>query len=61
MKRMGIAVMALGLLALGVRAQQAPAKAPATPPAKAPATAPAAKAPAAQATPGFKTQKEKLS
>jgi FKBP-type peptidyl-prolyl cis-trans isomerase FklB len=68
MKRMGMAILALGLLACGVRAQQAPAKAPAAPPAKAPATAPgqapagqapAAKAPAA-ASP-FKTQKEKLS
>lgn len=62
MKRMGMAVMALGLLACGVRAQQAPAKAPAAPPAKAPATSPSAKAPAAAApAPAFKTQKEKLS
>jgi len=60
MKRMGMAILALRLVACGVRAQQAPAKAPATaPPAKAPATAPTAKAPAAAA--GFKTQKEKLS
>jgi FKBP-type peptidyl-prolyl cis-trans isomerase FklB len=65
MKRMGMAVLALGLFACGVRAQQAPAKAPATtPPAKTPA--PAAKTPAAgtQGTApagGFKTQKEKVS
>src|SRR6202795_2433494 len=61
MKRMGMAVLALGLLACGLRAQQAPAKAPAAPPAKAPA---AAAAPAAQApapAPTFKTQKEKVS
>ena len=70
MKRMGMAVLALGLIACGVRAQQAPAKTPAAPAAKAPATAPAqapaAKAPAAQAAApapasAFKTQKEKLS
>jgi FKBP-type peptidyl-prolyl cis-trans isomerase FklB len=65
MKRMGMAVLALGLLACGVSAQQAPAKAPATPPAKAPATPPA-KAPAAASqsptpAPAFKTQKEKVS
>jgi FKBP-type peptidyl-prolyl cis-trans isomerase FklB len=61
MKRMGMAVLALGLMACGVRAQQAPAKAPAAPPAKAPAAAPA-QAPAAQApAPAFKTQKEKVS
>jgi FKBP-type peptidyl-prolyl cis-trans isomerase FklB len=64
MKRMGMAVLALGLFACGVRAQQAPAKAPTTPPAKAPA--PAAKPPAAAgqapaATSGLKTQKEKVS
>jgi FKBP-type peptidyl-prolyl cis-trans isomerase len=59
MKRMGMAIFALGLLACGVRAQQAPAKAPAAPPAKAPAAS-ATPAPAAQA-PGFKTQKEKIS
>jgi FKBP-type peptidyl-prolyl cis-trans isomerase len=61
MKRMGMAVLALGLLAGGVRAQQAPAKPPAAPPTKAPA---AAAAPAAQApapAPTFKTQKEKVS
>ncbi len=61
MKRMGMAILALGLFACGVSAQQAPAKAPATPPAKAPA---AAAAPAAQApapAPAFKTQKEKVS
>ena len=66
MKRMGMAILALGLLACGVKAQQAPSKAPATPPTKAPATAPgqapagqgsAAKAPAGP----FKTEKEKLS
>jgi FKBP-type peptidyl-prolyl cis-trans isomerase len=55
MKRMGMAVLALGLFACGVRAQQAPAKAPATPPAKAPASQAPASAPA------FKTQKEKVS
>jgi FKBP-type peptidyl-prolyl cis-trans isomerase len=63
MKRMAMAVLALGLLACGVRAQQAPAKAPTTPPAKAPATPPA-KAPAAASqapAPAFKTQKEKVS
>jgi len=62
MKRMGMAVLALGLMACGVRAQQAPAKAPAAPPAKAPATAPAAKTPAAAApAAAFKTKKEKVS
>src|SRR5260370_25258986 len=64
MKRIGMAVLALGLFACGVRAQEAPAKAPATPPAKAPATPPA-KAPAASAAqapaPAFKTPKEKRS
>lgn len=64
MKRMGMAVLALGLWACGVNAQQAPAQAPAKPPAKAPA-APAAKpaAPAGQAPAagGLKTQKEKVS
>jgi FKBP-type peptidyl-prolyl cis-trans isomerase FklB len=58
MKRMGMSILALGLFACGVRAQQAPAKAPATPPAKAPAAAPA-QTPAP--TPAFKTQKEKVS
>jgi FKBP-type peptidyl-prolyl cis-trans isomerase FklB len=60
--------LALGLFACSARAQQTPAKTPATPPTKAPATAagqaPATKAPAAQAPApgsGFKTQKEKLS
>jgi FKBP-type peptidyl-prolyl cis-trans isomerase FklB len=58
MKRMGMLILALGLLACVVRAQQAPAKAPAAPPAKAPAAAPAqTPAPA----PTFKTQKEKVS
>jgi FKBP-type peptidyl-prolyl cis-trans isomerase FklB len=71
MKRMGMAVLALGLIACGVRAQQEPAKAPAAPPAKTPAAAPAkapatapAKAPAGQApaaASAFKNQKEKLS
>ena len=69
MKRMGMAVLALGLMACGVRAQQTPANAPAAPPTKAPATGPAkssapAKAPAAQApaaASAFKNQKEKLS
>jgi FKBP-type peptidyl-prolyl cis-trans isomerase FklB len=68
MKRMGLSILALGLLACGVRAQQAPAKTPAAPPAKAPAAAPgqapAGKAPAAPApapASAFKTQKEKLS
>jgi FKBP-type peptidyl-prolyl cis-trans isomerase len=63
MKRMGMAVLALGVFACGARAQQAPAKPPATPPAKAPAAAPA-QAPAAQApapTSAFKTEKEKRS
>jgi FKBP-type peptidyl-prolyl cis-trans isomerase FklB len=69
MKRMGMAVLALGLMACGVSAQQAPATAPAAPAAKTPAAGPAkssapAKAPAAQApaaASAFKTQKEKLS
>jgi FKBP-type peptidyl-prolyl cis-trans isomerase FklB len=64
MMRIGMAVLALGLFACGVRAQQAPAKAPATPPAAAPAQTPAAKAPAGQApapASAFKTQKEKIS
>ncbi len=63
MRRMGMAVLALGLWACGVRAQQAPAKAPAAPPAKAPAAAPA-QSTAGQApaqAPAFKTQKEKVS
>src|SRR6202051_2385102 len=65
MKRMGMAVLALGLLACAWRAQQAPAKAPTPPPSKAPATPPA-KAPAAASqapapAPAFKTQKEKVS
>lgn len=59
MRRMGMAVLALGLWACGVRAQQAPAKAPAAPPAKAPAAAPA-ESTAGQA-PAFKTQKDKVS
>jgi FKBP-type peptidyl-prolyl cis-trans isomerase FklB len=59
MKGMGMAILALGLLACGVNAQQAPAKAPAAPPAKAPAPASGAQA-SAPAT-AFKTQKEKIS
>jgi FKBP-type peptidyl-prolyl cis-trans isomerase FklB len=58
-----MAVLALGLWACGVRAQQAPAKAPAAPSAKAPAAAPA-QSTAGQApaqAPVFKTQKEKVS
>jgi FKBP-type peptidyl-prolyl cis-trans isomerase len=61
MKRMGMAILALGLLACGVMAQQAPAKAPAAPPAKAPAAAPAPSGQAPTLAPGFKTQKEKVS
>lgn len=58
MKRMGMLILALGLFACVVRAQQAPAKSPTTPSAKAPAAAPAqSPAPA----PAFKTQKEKVS
>jgi FKBP-type peptidyl-prolyl cis-trans isomerase len=63
MRRMGMAVLAVGLWTCGVRAQQAPAKAPAAPPAKAPAAAPA-ESTAGQApaqAPAFKTQKEKVS
>jgi len=63
MKRMGMAILALGLMACGVRAQQAPAKTPAASPAKAPAAAPA-QTPATQApapSSPFKTQKEKVS
>jgi FKBP-type peptidyl-prolyl cis-trans isomerase FklB len=65
MKRMGMAVLALGLCACAVNAQQAPTKSPAAPPAKTQAT-PSAKALASgsQATApaaGFKTQKEKVS
>lgn len=52
MKRMGTAVLALGLMACSIRAQQAPAKAPTTPPAKAPAATPQAKPPAVTSTPG---------
>ncbi len=58
MKRMGIAVVALGLLACGVRAQQAPAKAPAARRRRASAKAPAA---AAAPAPAFSTQKQKVS
>ena len=68
MKRIGIAIIALGLAAWSASAQQAPAGSSATPPGKAPASGPA-KAPAAQA-PGaqgtapdspLKTEKEKRS
>src|ERR1700674_111854 len=65
MKRMGIAVLALGLFACGASAQQAPAKVPPPPPAKAPplppAKAPAATSQAPAPAPAFKTQKEKVS
>jgi FKBP-type peptidyl-prolyl cis-trans isomerase len=61
MKRMGMAVLALGLFTCGARAQQAPAKAPAAPPAKTPAAAPAPEGQAPAPAPAFKTQKEKLS
>ncbi len=57
MKRMGMAVLALGLFACSASAQQAPAKPPAAPPAKAPAAA----GQAPTMAPGFTTQKEKLS
>jgi FKBP-type peptidyl-prolyl cis-trans isomerase FklB len=67
MKRIGLVVLALGLLACSAKAQEAPAKAPAAPPAKAPASGaqtPTAKGPAAK-TPApateLKTQKDKLS
>ena len=66
MKRIGMVILALVLSAGAVKAQQAPAKAPATPPAKAPAASPAAgqaaQPPAAKAPDSpFKTQKEKFS
>ena len=65
MKRIGMAILAVGLFACGVSAQQVPGKTPTTPPAKAPATppakAPAAGSQAAAPAPAFKTQKEKLS
>src|SRR5689334_21496121 len=65
MKRMAMAVLALGLCACAVRAQQAPAKSPAPPPAKTqaapPAKAPASGSQAAAPAAGFKTQKEKVS
>jgi FKBP-type peptidyl-prolyl cis-trans isomerase len=66
MKRTGMAILALVLSAGTVKAQQAPAKAPAAPPAKAPAASPAAgqaaQPPAAKAPDSpFKTQKEKFS
>src|ERR1700722_10008651 len=55
MKRMGMAILALGLITSSARAQQAPAKAPATTPqAKPPAAAPAQGQ-------GLKTPKEKNS
>jgi FKBP-type peptidyl-prolyl cis-trans isomerase len=62
MKRMGMAILALGLFTCGARAQQAPAKAPAATPAapqtKGPGTA---AAPAPAAGQGLSTQKDKLS
>jgi FKBP-type peptidyl-prolyl cis-trans isomerase len=65
MKRIGMVILAVGLFACGLSAQQAPVKAPTTPPAKAPATppakAPAAGSQAAAPATAFKTQKEKLS
>jgi FKBP-type peptidyl-prolyl cis-trans isomerase FklB len=65
MKWMGMAVLALGLWACGVNAQQAPAKTPAAPPAKAPASTPAKPSAAAgqapEAATGLKTEKEKVS
>ena len=67
MKRIGIAIIALGLAAWSAGAQQAPAGSPATPgkaPASGPAKAPAAQAPSAQGTAQdspFKTPKEKRS
>jgi len=63
MKRMGMAILALGLMTCGARAQQAPAKAPTTPPAKAPATTPQAKAPSAAPAQGqgLTTTKQKNS
>lgn len=61
MKRLGISILALGLMAIGAQAQQAPAKAPTTPPAKASATASQAKPPAAAQGQGLKTAKEKNS
>ena len=60
MKRMGMAVLALGLFACSASAQQAPAKAPANAPATPPAKAPAA-ASAQTPAPAFKSQKDKLS
>jgi FKBP-type peptidyl-prolyl cis-trans isomerase FklB len=65
MKRMGLAVLALGLCACAASAQQAPAKSPAAPPAKPqgtpPAKGPASGSQAAAPAAGFKTQKEKVS
>lgn len=66
MKRIGMAILALGFFAWSAGAQQAPAKSPAAPAAKAPATAPgqAQQAPSANAQApesAFKTQKEKVS
>jgi FKBP-type peptidyl-prolyl cis-trans isomerase len=59
MKRMGMAVLALGVFASGASAQEAPATPPAKAPAAAPAPAPTAQAPAP--TSAFKTEKEKRS
>jgi FKBP-type peptidyl-prolyl cis-trans isomerase FklB len=70
MKRIGLAILVLGLLTVSASAQDAPAKVPAKAPAKPAATAPAAKpatAPAAKPaaasgqTMELKTQKDKLS
>ncbi|HET6143106.1 MAG TPA: FKBP-type peptidyl-prolyl cis-trans isomerase [Candidatus Acidoferrales bacterium] len=71
MKRMGMAILAFGLMTCSARAQQAPAKAPTTPPAKspttppakAPATTPQAKSPSAASAPGqgLTTAKQKNS
>ncbi|HEV2522908.1 MAG TPA: FKBP-type peptidyl-prolyl cis-trans isomerase [Candidatus Acidoferrales bacterium] len=66
MKRIGMAILALGLITCGARAQQTPAKAPATAPATSPAKGPA-KGPAAAAAPApaagqeLSTEKDKLS
>jgi len=56
MKRIGMAILALGLITCGASAQQAPATAPKPAPAPAPAPGP----PEAPAS-AFKTQKDKLS
>jgi FKBP-type peptidyl-prolyl cis-trans isomerase FklB len=56
-----MAVLALGLFACGVRAQDAPAKAPTAPPAKAPGKAPAGSSQAPAPASTLATQKEKVS